>query len=53
MFMQTGETAFSIAEKKGNEKVCEELQLLDSKKPVVKSISTKQAIAVSYAHKLL
>ena len=55
MLMKAGETAFSVAKKKGDEKVCEELQQLESKKqPTVKSISTQQFIAVSlYYAKLL
>ena len=46
---QNGETAYSIAkEKLGNDKVCEELKQIESKKQVaVRSISTSQKIAVS------
>ena len=49
---QNGETAYSIAKNKlGNDKVCEELKHIESKKQVaVRSISTSQMIAVSVNH---
>ena len=45
--MQAGDTALSVAKKKGNKKVCEELE--SKKQPTVKSISTQQLIVVSSA----
>lgn len=47
--VKVGETAFSVAKKKlGNDKVCKELQQMESKKQLaVKSISTSQMISVS------
>ena len=47
--MQTDETAYTIAEKKGYQKVCEELQPSESRQqPVVRSDSSQHKIAVSF-----